>query len=65
MGKVKQWAIDTAQKKCDEILGHYIQGTNTFEETKDKLLKADINLGLIGIDENNIDEVIQSQVKKN
>ena len=30
MGKVKQWAIDTAQKKVDEILGHYIQGTYSF-----------------------------------
>ena len=64
MGKVKQWAIDTAQKKVDDILGHYIQGTYGFEHAKTEILEVD-NLELISIDEDNIDEVLLSQVKKN
>ena len=64
MGKVKQWAIDTAQEKVDEILGHYIQGTYNFEQAKTEILKVN-NLELISIDEDNIDEVLLSQQKKN
>ena len=64
MGKVKQWAIDTAEKKVDEILEHYIQGTYGFEQAKTEILEVD-NLELISIDEDNIDEVLLSQVKKN
>ena len=64
MGKVKQWATEQAQKKCDEILGHYIQGTYNFEQAKTEILKVD-NLELISINEDNIDEVLLSQVKKN
>ena len=64
MGKVKQWAIDTAQEKVDEILGHYIQGTYSFEQAKTEILEVD-NLELISIDEDNIDEVLLSQQKKN
>ena len=64
MGKVKQWAIDTAEKKVDEILQPYIQGTYSFEKAKTEILKVD-NLELISIDEDNIDEVLLSQVKKN
>ena len=63
MGKVKQRASDEAQKKVDEILGHYKQGTYNFDETKTKLLKVD-NLELVDIDETNIDEVILSQTRK-
>ena len=63
MGKVKQWASDTAHKKVDEILGHYKQGTYNFDECKTKLLEVD-NLELVDIDETNIDEVILSQTRK-
>ena len=64
MGKVKQWAIDTAEKKVDEILAHYKQGTYNFEQAKTEILKVN-NLELISIDEDNIDEVLLSQQKKN
>ena len=63
MGKVKQWASDTAQKKVDEILEHYKQGTYNFDETKTRLLKVD-NIELVDIDETNVDEVILSQTRK-
>ena len=64
MGKVKQWAIDAAEKKVDEILAHYKQGTYNFEQAKTEILKVN-NLELISIDEDNIDEVLLSQQKKN
>ena len=63
MGKVKQWASDTAHKKVDEILEHYREGTYNFSECKTKLLEVD-NLELVDIDETNIDEVILSQTRK-
>ena len=63
MGKVKQWASDTAHKKVDEILGHYKLGTYNFADTKTKLLEVD-NLELVDIDETNVDEVILSQTRK-
>ena len=63
MGKVKQWASDTAHKKVDEILAHYTQGTYNFADTKTKLLEVN-NIELVDIDETNIDEVILSQTRK-
>ena len=63
MGKVKQMAWDDADKKVDEILGHYKQGTYNFDECITKLLEVD-NLELVDIDETNIDEVILSQTRK-
>ena len=63
MGKVKQMAWSDADKKVDDILEHYRQGTYNFSECKTKLLKVD-NLELVDIDETNIDEVILSQTRK-
>ena len=63
MGKVKQMAWDDADKKVNEILGHYKQGTYNFDECKTKFLKVN-NLELVDIDETNIDEVILSQTRK-
>ena len=63
MGKVKQWANDTAEKKVDEILAHYKQGTYNFEQAKTEILKVN-NLELVSIDETNIDEVLLSQTRK-
>ena len=63
MGKVKQMAWDDADKKVNEILEHYKQGTYNFDECKTKLLDV-YNLELVDIDETNIDEVILSQTRK-
>ena len=63
MGKVKKMAWDEADKKVNEILEHYKQGTYNFDECKTKLLEVD-NLELVDIDETNIDEVILSQTRK-
>ena len=63
MGKVKQMAWDDADKKVNEILEHYKQGTYNFDETKTRLLKVD-NLELVDIAETNVDELILSQTRK-
>ena len=63
MGRVKQWAWTEADKKVDDILEHYRQGTYNFGECKTKLLEVD-NLELVDIDETNVDEVILSQTRK-
>ena len=63
MGKVKQWAWSEADKKVDDILEHYREGTYNFADTKTKLLEVN-NIELVDIDETNIDEVILSQTRK-
>ena len=61
--QVKQMAWNDADKKVDEILKHYKQGTYIFDECKTKLLKVDY-IELVDIDETNVDEVILSQTRK-
>ena len=63
MSKVKQWAEDTAEKAVDQILKFYKNDTIKEEDAKEKILKVE-NVNLLGIDENNIDEVIMMTVNK-
>tara|TARA_B100000780_G_C20910429_1_gene362504 strand:+ start:83 stop:286 length:204 start_codon:yes stop_codon:yes gene_type:complete len=63
MSKVKQWAEDTAEKAVDQILNFYKNDTIKEEDAKEKILKVE-NVNLLGIDENNIDEVIMMTVNK-
>ena len=63
MSKVKQWAEDTAEKAVDQILKFYKNKTIDMNETKDKILAVD-NVAMLGIDENNVDEVIMMTVNK-
>jgi hypothetical protein len=58
MGKVKQWAEDTAEKAVDTVLVKLTKGLINKEVAKTEIMKLDVNLGLVGIDEFNIDEVI-------
>ena len=58
MSKVKQWAEDTAEKSVDTILKFYKNKTIDMNETKDKILAVD-NVALLGIDSENVEEVIQ------
>ena len=58
MGKVKQWATDVAEKAVDEVLDKLKKGLITKTTAKDNITKLDDNLGLVGIDEFNIDEII-------
>tara|TARA_R100001463_G_scaffold34728_1_gene76069 strand:+ start:159 stop:362 length:204 start_codon:yes stop_codon:yes gene_type:complete len=57
MSKVKQYYTDLTEKQVDDIILSYKSNKITEQDCKDKIMKLD-NLELIGIDENNIDEVI-------
>ena len=58
MSKVKQWAEDTAEKSVDQILKFYKNDTINLNETTEKILAVN-NVAMLGIDENNVDEVFQ------
>jgi len=57
MGKVKQWAEDTAEKAVDKIILGFKHGIINKDTAIAKILDVD-NVNMLGIDENNIDEVI-------
>ena len=60
MSKVKQWATDVAEKAVDKIINQVKQNLITKETASADILKVD-NLNLIGIDEHNVDEVIDME----
>jgi len=57
MSKVKQWAEDTAEKAVDNIIFMLKDGQIDLTTAVEKTMKVD-NLELIGIDENNVEEVL-------
>jgi len=57
MSKTKQWAADVAEKAVDKILLQVKQNLITKETASANILKVE-NVGMTGIDENNVDEVI-------
>ena len=61
MAKVKEWAYDEAEKKVDKILADFKAGVYNSTVAKNKIIMVD-NVEMIGIDENNVDEVIDQEV---
>ena len=61
MSKVKQWAEDTAEKSVDLILKKLKDGQIDLDTAKNMIMKVD-NLQMIGIDSENIEEVIDQEV---
>jgi hypothetical protein len=61
MSKVKQWAEDTAEKSVDLIIKKLKDGQIDLDTAKDMIMKVD-NLQMIGIDSENIEEVIDQEV---
>jgi hypothetical protein len=57
MSKVKQYYTDLTEKQVDDIILSYKSNKITKQDAIDKIMKLD-NLELVGIDENNIDEVV-------
>jgi hypothetical protein len=57
MSKVKQYYTDLTEKQVDDIILSYKSNKMTKQECIDKISKLD-NLELVGIDEYNIDEVV-------
>ena len=58
MGKVKQWAMDNAEKNVDIVVNDYINNKINLETAKNKVLKVD-NVNMTGIDELNVDESLK------
>ena len=61
MSKVKQWAEDTATKAVDKIINELKNNAISKEAAKAKIMNVD-NLDLVGIDEHNVDEVIDIEL---
>ena len=57
MSKTKQYYTDLTEKQVDDIILDYKSNKMTKQDAIDKIMKLD-NLELVGIDENNIDEVV-------
>tara|TARA_Y100000114_G_C11618432_1_gene258489 strand:- start:159 stop:356 length:198 start_codon:yes stop_codon:yes gene_type:complete len=58
MSKTKQWAWDTAEKESDNIIKSYVDGDITKDNAINKLSNVD-NIEMCGIDEHNVDEVLE------
>ena len=61
MSKVKQWAEDTAEKSVDKIILNYKNNLITKETAISEIMKVD-NLQMIGIDFENVEEVIDNEM---
>ena len=60
MSKVKQWAMDVAEKAVDKIINQVKQNLITKETAIADIMKVE-NVNLTGIDEHNVDEVIDME----
>ena len=62
MGKVKSWAWDCAEEQVDDIIKSVKLGKISKEQAKIDISKVQ-NLDLLGIDEHNVDEVIELELE--
>ena len=62
MSKTKQWAWDTAEKKVDDILSQLKNNAISKEAAKAKIMNVD-NVNMLGIEEYNVDEVIDLELE--
>ena len=61
MSKVKQWAEDTAEKAVDKIFNELKNNAISKEAAKAKIMNVD-NVNMLGIEEYNIDEIIDMEI---
>jgi len=57
MSKVKNYYWDLAEKESDKIIDQYVTNVISKDDAIEKLSNVD-NLDLVGIDEYNVDEVL-------
>ena len=62
MSKTKQWAEDTAEKKVDDILSQLKNNAISKEAAKAKIMNVE-NVNMLGIEEYNVDEVIDLELE--
>ena len=63
MGRVKNMAWDNAETKVDEVLSKMKDGQIDWDTARTDILKVN-NVGLTGIDDNNVDEVMSENTKE-
>ena len=62
MSKTKQWAWDTAEKEVDDILSQLKNNAISKEAAKAKIMNVE-NVNMLGIEEYNVDEVIDLELE--
>ena len=62
MSKVKQWAEDTAEKEVDKIVFKLKDGQIDLTTAVEEVKKID-NLEMVGITEDNVEEVLLMESK--
>ena len=62
MSKTKQWAENTAEKKVDDILSQLKNNAISKEAAKAKIMNVE-NVNMLGIEEHNVDEVIDLELE--
>ena len=62
MGKVKSWRLDCAEEQSDDIIKSYVNG----EISRDKIIDLSNveNIDLCGIDEHNVEEVLDDALSE-
>ena len=61
MSKIKQYIETSVENAVDKIINKLKDGQIDLDTCKSKILEID-NLNMVGIDENNIDEVIDMEI---
>ena len=61
MSKVKQWAEDVAEKEVDAIIFKLKDGQIDYDTAKVNILNT-ANKQMLGIDSENVDEIIQENI---
>ena len=61
MSKVKQWAWDNAEKEVDNIINELKNNSISKEAAKAKIMNVD-NVNMLGIEEYNVDEIIDMEI---
>ena len=62
MSKTMQWAWDTAEKAVDKIIADLKAGVYNTTVAKNKIIMVE-NVNMLGIDEHNVDEVIDLELE--
>ena len=62
MSKVKQYIETSVENQVDKFINKKKDGQIDLDTCKSKILEID-NLNMVGIDENNIDEVITQEIQ--
>jgi len=62
MSKVKQYIETSVENQVDKFINKMKDGQIDLDTCKSKILEID-NLNMVGIDENNIDEVITQEIQ--